>query len=274
MTAEDAERGDNIADLAKSGKKITGTACPAVRITILAPLLLICALVVTLVPNTLVMNNASQDSTKYISQSYLTTLMEKTKSDAKAPIDQLTPLVNYLGEIPEVVATFTGASPMTGLASLSYVSMFANLKDQYNLDTVTCFTAAWKPPFSASNNPGAGADPTTSGLYNSTTYEYAYFSWINAIPNPLDPSSDVISIIESDIPDQYSTLYGIYPTTREIISTVAPGYSFTIKLASSLINYGGLVQLGLIDPVPGALFGSESIWRNYISDLAHISRSQ
>ncbi|KAJ3164745.1 hypothetical protein HDU88_005181 [Geranomyces variabilis] len=146
----DQENGEaNISDLAKSsGRKEAKSWLPAVPITVLAPILVALALTATLLPNTFVINQASQDSTTYISQKYLKLLMVKTKADAEAPLLKIEPVVNFLGESPRIVDMFSAPQPLVNLVN------------------------------NVANNPGYNADIiNTKGVYNVTTLDYAYFSW-------------------------------------------------------------------------------------------------
>ncbi|KAI8588037.1 hypothetical protein BDZ88DRAFT_440209, partial [Geranomyces variabilis] len=124
----DQENGKaNISDLAKSaGRKEAKSWLPAVPITVLAPILVALALTATLLPNTFVINQASQDSTTYISQKYLKLLMVKvqtkllpncTKADAEAPLLKIEPVVNFLGESPRVVDMFSAPQPLVNLVN-------------------------------------------------------------------------------------------------------------------------------------------------------------
>ncbi|KAJ3023005.1 hypothetical protein HKX48_004628 [Thoreauomyces humboldtii] len=244
----------NISDLAKSsGRKEAKSWLPAVPITILAPILVALALTATLLPNTFVINQASQDSTTYISQKYLNVLMAKTKSDAQAPLNKIIPLVNYLGEVPGIVEMFSATQPLHGLIDNPVISNLANLKHNYALDVVLCANAAWKPTYSPTNNPGYNADfANTMGVYNVTTLDYAYFSWVNVVSSPKNLSLDSFSIIDSGAPYN-QTGWDINAQTFLPDKTSRPGNPL-IFTVSNIMPPPGLMQLGLVPPATGAYF--------------------
>ncbi|KAJ3184250.1 hypothetical protein HDU87_005097 [Geranomyces variabilis] len=143
----------------------------------LAPLLVAVALAGTLVPNTVIIDGASQRSASVISAKYLTNLMIDVKLRAISPLEKVTPFVRYLGTIPDVASIFSAPPPLTGLVNHPVASDFVNLKQQYQMDTVLCMSSAWKPGYSTTNNPAADVDPTTSAYYKSTTTDWAYMAW-------------------------------------------------------------------------------------------------
>ncbi|KAJ3161819.1 hypothetical protein HDU86_006590 [Geranomyces michiganensis] len=221
---------------------------PVIPLTILAPLLVAVALAGTLLPNTVIIDNASQRSTGSISAKYLTLLMSDVKLRAQAPLERLHPVVQYLGTIPEVVSIFSAPAPLANLVNHPAVSHFVNLKHQHQLDTALCLTAAWKPGYSPANNPAADVDPATSAYYKSTTTDYAYYAWMNGISDPTNLTSSGISIIDNGNP-KLQTFYKVDPITLVPDTSTSTAYAFSQTIPGS-----GLMQLGLIPAAPAPVF--------------------
>ncbi|KAJ3001921.1 hypothetical protein HKX48_002610, partial [Thoreauomyces humboldtii] len=199
--------------------------------------------------NTEIMTQASEHSTMSMSEGYLGVLLQKVKNDAEAPIALLTPLVASLGQIPEIAATFSNPSPLVNLIASPNLDVFANMKVQNNLDFCMCLRASWKPGFNASHNPAWNADPDTIAFYNSTTIDYAYNAWTNALLSPFDMETNMMSIVDG--PDNtFTTLYPLDPISR--IPQTTGGQ--VVPLKTTLIPDTGLMQLGLLPPYNQTFF--------------------
>ncbi|KAJ3143589.1 hypothetical protein HDU90_000352 [Geranomyces variabilis] len=247
-----AEQGtSNINQLAsESGRVEKRSWVPVIPLTVLAPLLVAVALAGTLVPNTLIIDGASQRSASDISAKYLTTLMIDVKLRALAPLEKVTPVIQYLGTIPDVVSIFSAPPPLTGLVNHPVASDFINLKRQHQMDTVlyNSIPATHKVVQSLTNNPAADVDKTTSAYYKSTTTDYAYMAWMNGLSDPKNLSNNVFSVIDNGAPTVQSA-YAVDPITLiPDTSSVLP-YPF-----SQIIPGTGLMQLGLIQAAPAPFF--------------------
>ncbi|KAJ3157237.1 hypothetical protein HDU89_002649 [Geranomyces variabilis] len=247
-----AEQGTaNINQLAsESGRVEKRSWVPVIPLTVLAPLLVAVALAGTLVPNTLIIDGASQRSASDISAKYLTTLMIDVKLRALAPLEKVTPVIQYLGTIPDVVSIFSAPPPLTGLVNHPVASDFVNLKRQHQMDTVlyNSIPATYKVVQSLTNNPAADVDKTTSAYYKSTTTDYAYMAWMNGLSDPKNLSNNVFSVIDNGAPTVQSA-YAVDPITlMPDTSSVLP-YPF-----SQIIPGTGLMQLGLIPAAPAPFF--------------------
>ncbi|KAJ3167904.1 hypothetical protein HDU88_001851 [Geranomyces variabilis] len=245
-----AEQGTaNINQLASESSRVEKRSwVPVIPLTVLAPLLVAVALAGTLVPNTLIIDGASQRSASDISAKYLTMLMIDVKLRASAPLEKVTPVVQYLGTIPDVVSIFSAPPPLTGLVNHPVASDFVNLKRQHQMDTVLCMTSSWKPGYSLTNNPAADVDKTTSAYYKSTTTDYAYMAWMNGLSDPKNLSNYVFSVIDNRAPTVQSA-YAVDP-----ITLMPDTSSFLTYPFSQIIPGTGLMQLGLIQAAPAPFF--------------------
>ncbi|KAJ3283032.1 hypothetical protein HK104_010584 [Borealophlyctis nickersoniae] len=170
-----------ISDLAKESRKGEGhSTIPAIPLTLLAPLLVIIALIGVVVPNSIILNQASQSSTDYLSDKYLKLLLDDNET---------------------------------------FVQKVYVMKEEFRLDTLSCATGRWASGYNNSfppnvttvnvtgiqvlKNPMGSGSLLFVGDYNMRGYGRAYL--LNNITRmPVNPSAPDIPIMPADISkDQY-----------------------------------------------------------------------
>ncbi|KAJ3005685.1 hypothetical protein HKX48_000512 [Thoreauomyces humboldtii] len=164
----------------------------------------------------------------------------------------MTPIVEFLGNIPAVRTMFSAAQPISGLINHDVVAEFGNLKVTHSLDTVICISTAWRPGYNASNNPGL-ADAEASLGYPSTNLTYAYYAWLNALTNPSDLNATLYSVIDAADFSTQSVYLMDAETNIPYLSNPAPSTvpQYPIPYPFSPIIPGtGAMQLGLIPAAP------------------------
>ncbi|KAJ3170292.1 hypothetical protein HDU88_008919 [Geranomyces variabilis] len=141
----------NIAELAQEAKqKDRQFRLPPIPLVILAPLLVICALVAVTVPSFIVLNRASSDTTDLLSNEYLESLLNNVKVQAEEPVRKLEPLVEGMMRNPALINTFNG--PFTNMATSPAAPLILSMGDAYNLASLACYSARWKSGYDSSYN--------------------------------------------------------------------------------------------------------------------------
>ncbi|KAJ3298176.1 hypothetical protein HK104_011025, partial [Borealophlyctis nickersoniae] len=164
------EKRYNISELAEdSFRKEERSRFPRVPLTVLAPVLVLVALLAVIVPNNLILSSASHDTTQELSDNYLTSLMNDVQTKMQYSVQRLFPILQVLSDIPGVTrAMTTNFNNLTDERSIIDISTQAVVK--FNVDSMICMTARWAPGFS------------DGSPINSTTVMQ---TGIVAFPNPL-----------------------------------------------------------------------------------------
>ncbi|KAI8906989.1 hypothetical protein DFJ77DRAFT_476186 [Powellomyces hirtus] len=224
----------NIGDLAKEStrKETRASWFVGFPLTVLAPVLVALALVGVVLPNTIILSNASQDSVSYLAGKYLTVLLEDVRVKTETPIKALVPIVYTMVDSPYVIPSLTGNK--TGLQNSYAIPTMSLVKDKWNLDTLLCVTTEFKTGFSA-------ADFKPGGAYfgQPVTNVHAMESWIQTIVDPAT-NRTALSIVDNDLPNTQRA-YALDSTTRSIVSQ-----NYTTYGKASVIAGTGLMQLGLV----------------------------
>ncbi|KAI8906132.1 hypothetical protein DFJ77DRAFT_478396 [Powellomyces hirtus] len=215
-----------ISDLAKeSGRKDKhATWFVGIPLTFLAPILVALALVGVVLPNSVILNNASIDSTSHLAGKYLSLLLEDVRDKTETPIRALIPIVESLVNSPAVNETLTG--PWTGLENSAVIPTIVLVKDKFKLDSLLCFGTAFKANVSVTL-------PVTTA--------HAHEAWVQALKDPINVSETVVSILDKD-EDNKQRFYHLDPYTYQPIKPY-----YTLYNKTTLIPKTGYMHLGLGD---------------------------
>ncbi|KAJ3298627.1 hypothetical protein HK104_010497 [Borealophlyctis nickersoniae] len=134
-----------VAELAKNSKFKEGVLHwkMLIPMTVLAPLVVCCALIAVLVPNTLIWSTASLDSTASLSDLTLATMMSGVKTKVEASLSGVGPALQALASLPEVGKYMTDPAYTTNLAAVPFTPNLVRVRDAFNLDTLACLTGRW-----------------------------------------------------------------------------------------------------------------------------------
>ncbi|KAI8916782.1 hypothetical protein DFJ77DRAFT_461269 [Powellomyces hirtus] len=170
---------------------------PAVPLTILAPVLVALALTGVLLPNTYILNHASESSTSHLAGKYLANVLSDVKTKVESPVKQIDPIIRAVANNPDINATFSGG--WGNFANSPAISNMVLLKDSLSLDSIVCLSARFKTGYNQSN----AYPPTIAN---------AEMVWLNAIALP-GTSTTVMSIL--DVNNQtHHQAYVLDPYTR------------------------------------------------------------
>ncbi|KAI8823124.1 uncharacterized protein EV422DRAFT_523478 [Fimicolochytrium jonesii] len=140
----------NVSDLAKESKqKDAKSLLPPIPLIILAPVLVLVALIAVAVPSSVVLNKASEDTTDLLAGEYLRALLANVKVQAEAPARNLVPLVNSLLKNPATSETFNSNFTAKSLTTGSIIPTILSLGETYEMSTLTCYSAHWKSGYDA-----------------------------------------------------------------------------------------------------------------------------
>ncbi|KAJ3137403.1 hypothetical protein HDU90_002190 [Geranomyces variabilis] len=251
----------NIAELAQESKqKDRQFRLPPIPLVILAPLLVICALIAVTVPSFIVLNKASSDTTDLLSSEYLESLLNNVKVQAEEPVRKLEPLVEGMMRNPALISTFNG--PFTNMATSAAAPLLLSMGDAYNLASLACYSARWKSGYDLVNDkfewltavdhvviqdvyyagtrflgvtePGIsmGVDTNGGSYINQTGYPYYPFTYVLVDPNrQFMPVYSFTYAIEPEMPPATLEMLGKassavdYNSTSFSISYFANGWT-------------------------------------------------
>ncbi|KAJ3285702.1 hypothetical protein HK104_009366 [Borealophlyctis nickersoniae] len=144
--------GTKISDLARESKKGEGRSwIPAIPLTLLAPLLVIIALIGVLVPNSIILNEASQSSTNYLSDKLLALLLADVKAKVQVSVTQLVTATNTLVDLPETISAMT--TNRYSLHNETFIQKAFVMKEKYQLDLLDCVSGVWADGYNSSSTP-------------------------------------------------------------------------------------------------------------------------
>ncbi|KAJ3156918.1 hypothetical protein HDU86_003453 [Geranomyces michiganensis] len=136
----------NIADLAKESKqKDALSRIPPIPLVVLAPLLVIIALIAVTVPGSIVLNKASSETADLLSSEYLDSLLSNVKVQTEETTRKLAPLTEGLLRNLDIASTFTG--PLTNLVTSPAAPVLLSMGEAFGLASLACYTAHWKPGY-------------------------------------------------------------------------------------------------------------------------------
>ncbi|KAJ3283033.1 hypothetical protein HK104_010585 [Borealophlyctis nickersoniae] len=134
--------GTKISDLAEASRhKEKASRVPTIPLTILAPLLVIIALVGVLVPNSIILNEASVSSTGYLSDRYLALLLDDVKVKIQNTVARVYPTVEAMVDLPETISAMT--TNFYSLQNESFISKLAVIKKKFGINQVVCMSGRW-----------------------------------------------------------------------------------------------------------------------------------
>ncbi|KAJ3289795.1 hypothetical protein HK104_007228, partial [Borealophlyctis nickersoniae] len=197
-----------VADLAKESRHTEKhLRIPRIPLMVLAPLLVVAALIATLVPNTIILQQASQDTTQVLSDVYLDSMMEKVVQQSKASFEKMTPGLQSLMDQQTTKHLATNLNNLINEDVM--IENMIILYQRYNTGTVTCFTGRWAPGF------GEGSTP------NMTTVDGTV---VMVAPNPSAKTPaefqiPVIGIVEDTVNKSVLRAYPANPVTRKLFTT-------------------------------------------------------
>ncbi|KAI8817869.1 uncharacterized protein EV422DRAFT_570342 [Fimicolochytrium jonesii] len=198
---------DNIGDLAQeSSHKHKATWLPAIPLTLLAPVLIGLALLGVLLPNTIILTNASDETAQLVTQKYLSELISDVSFRCQTPIAAILPVIQSAVANADITDLFAG--PRTSFQMSGVAPYVAILRQKNGLDNLVCSTASWR----------AGYDETNSPVLNTTSVSRAI---INSLKNPATGNDDTIAFLDDDKPTQFRA-YDLDPLTHRILNTSNP----------------------------------------------------
>ncbi|KAI8584892.1 hypothetical protein BDZ88DRAFT_71798 [Geranomyces variabilis] len=137
------QNGPNVAELAKDATK-RDSGFIGVPLTVLAPVLVALALVGVLLPNTYILQNASEATTSDLADKYLSSLLGNVKLQTESVLAPLPPLVKGIRDLSSTKALFAG--PWENFQTkVEFISNLAHLWASYKLDAISCNSARWLP---------------------------------------------------------------------------------------------------------------------------------
>ncbi|KAJ3160486.1 hypothetical protein HDU88_007946 [Geranomyces variabilis] len=250
---EEGSTSVNISDLAGNakgrGRKGVCGRLPRIPLVILAPLLVVAALLAVVLPNSYILSDASVTTAGYLSSKYLAAVISEVKFQVEGPINGMVPTVRAAGNLPNVVAAFSGAHKDLSLSSLrasAAVPDILALQTSAELFTLSCSKAQWKAGYSA----GSPSLPSTFDYYNNTVFNYIDYGWINAIMTPAGvPGVTFVNLANASFPQQ---AWAFDSSTYQITNLIAD-YPLYGGVQSS-----GTQMLGGVEPLRNPSFAVQS----------------
>ncbi|KAJ3279099.1 hypothetical protein HK104_001741 [Borealophlyctis nickersoniae] len=168
----------NVSELAKeSTKKEATSRIPRIPLMILAPLLVVIALAATIIPNTLILENASQESVQMLSSSYLQSMMQIIVTQTQQSVERAIPaLQSLMGQRAVRTAMTTNFNDLPHADVLLENMLIARIENK--LDGVSCFTGRWAAGYGNGSPVNATTVDTTvvtitANVQAKTPAEYA-----------------------------------------------------------------------------------------------------
>ncbi|KAJ3284779.1 hypothetical protein HK104_009774 [Borealophlyctis nickersoniae] len=215
-----------ISDLAKESKFKSKSArwIPRIPLTVLAPGLVLCALVAVVVPNTVILQQASQESTQFLSDSYLSAMMGDVKYKVLTTVQRLYPSLDAVVDSPEVAASFP--NNLDHMETDITIQKLAMLKKTTGADSVSCLMGRWNDGY---NN----TSPINLNTVNTT--------FITVLVDPVDKKETVANV--KDFRNRtHSSYYKLDPDT---LMPLTPNAPYFIGKADQTATYSVRAQLGV-----------------------------
>ncbi|KAI9101895.1 hypothetical protein DFS34DRAFT_591720 [Phlyctochytrium arcticum] len=239
---------EKISDLAKSSTHQEKKSWfPAIRLLILAPLLVLIALAGVIVPNSIILSGASGESVGYLGNKYVNVVLTDIKVKVEKSIIQTFPIVSYVARWDKVRTAMT--TNFENLENESdIIPQLVAIKEEYGLDTIGCYQCRWKPGFESS--------PTANATSTRCSSMYLQLS-------PQTNTGTVLSIGRESV-DTLVQFYTLNSTSERMrvglndylkhdtLNTLAwmpdSATPFLTQTGNSYYNYAARSALGLVTP--------------------------
>ncbi|KAI8815760.1 uncharacterized protein EV422DRAFT_548291 [Fimicolochytrium jonesii] len=239
----------NVAELAQESRHTeTKKLFPGVPLTILAPVLVALALIGVILPNTYILQNASQDSTQDVTNKYLSSLLSNVRYQVETVVNPLKPVATILAGIPASTNWLLSAQKdnYTNLEAFAEtISTYGATKAALSLDGVVCLRASWRAGY---ENLGLGIRDV-----NKTTVNLGI---IQLIVPPGYPDT-VAAITDNDTPFQQRGI--VVDQTTWLPKVPLPNGTFPLTIPSSVY-----INLGLV-PTTSFIVYKDSVTKQQIS---------
>ncbi|KAJ3177579.1 hypothetical protein HDU87_004332 [Geranomyces variabilis] len=222
----------NIAELAKeSRQKDKRNFFPPIPLVVLAPLLVVAALIAVVVPSSIILNKASSDTAELLAGEYLDSLLNNVQVQVRDPVNKFEPLVEGLMRNPVLGASFDG--PLINMYASPAVPLILSMGESYQLASLACYTAHWKTGYNSSY-PLVNDNFLWLASVDHVVIQYATYGDIQLL-GVTEPSYGV-GLFAGVYPYINQTAYLYYPYTYTLIDpsrltineTGGASYSFSI----------------------------------------------
>ncbi|KAJ3003507.1 hypothetical protein HKX48_001725 [Thoreauomyces humboldtii] len=227
--------GQKISDLAATARQ-DAKADPwwkkiQVPLLALAPLILVLSLAAVVIPICVVLLNSSNETTEDLSETFFTTLMKASQASILKSVVGQKYAVDAFAGLPSTAQAMTNQNNLLGETGLW--RQLAHIMQTYDMDQVTCSTAAWLP----------GYGPPALGTWNTTLLSY-----MNAGHSVLPPTDVAIAVMDYGSPANIAQ-YQLNETALTLRNMSGPFFmNAAVGGAGPPLNYANYVTNGYIWP--------------------------
>ncbi|KAI8825564.1 uncharacterized protein EV422DRAFT_513346 [Fimicolochytrium jonesii] len=201
------KEGPNIGELAQeSSHRNKGTWVPAIPLTLLAPVLIGLALLGVLLPNTIILTNASNETAALVTEKYFTSVISDVTFRCKAPISALLPIVQIATTIPDLADMFAAPTWRAFQTARGAPEQLAILREKNGIDVLVCSGARYRSGCNNANTPILNDTCVIRGMMQSIEHPATH--------------KGAIAVVDDDPPISNFAMrgYTLDPTTRKVMN--------------------------------------------------------